>query len=258
MNHRTSLSLSLDAPQRRALLSHGVWTIDDLDPDSLDALSSLIYVPRFIKPLPSLPRRHDEVKEYFCGISSVDGLLSQLLGGVLTEICGLPGSGRTTLCLRYASLSPGTTLWIDTEGCLFPPKGVKLAVLRIHDHLQLFSLTHRIRKIVDKIDPSLIVVDSIASTMRGEAAVDSARTPLLWEFASEMKKIASERGIAVLITNHMAKVQFHGFVRTLGQSWQNIPTHCFEIKAMHERVRVLRVLKSPCLPRIEIEMMNEP
>ncbi|OHT13897.1 hypothetical protein TRFO_15773 [Tritrichomonas foetus] len=263
MEHRTALCLSLDGDQKKALLSHSIWTIDNLSDQELDDLANKIGIPKLITNNSPIPRRCEPVPSYKCGIESIDNKLSEILGGCLTEICGLPGSGRTTLCLRYAQYASqmlsnetlsGNTLWIDTEGCLFPPKGLKLAVIRIHDHLQLFSLTHRLKKIVDSINPAMIVVDSIAATMRGEASADSSRTALLWEFAKTLKIIAAERGIAVFITNHMSKIQFHGFVRTLGPSWQNVPTHCFELKSIQAGSRQLRIIKSPCLPRIDIEM----
>lgn len=254
MLHRTALCLSLDEEQKKALLSHSIWTIDNLTDESLEALSNQIQISKPIIAHSPIPCRAEDINEYRCGIESIDNQISPFLAGCLTEICGLPGSGRTTLCLRYAKeVQPGTTLWIDTEGCLYPPKGLVLSVIRIHDHLQLFALTHRIASIVESINPSLIVVDSIAATMRGEASTDSGRTSLLWEFAIVLKKIAAEKGIAVILTNHLSKLQFQSFISTLGPAWQNACTHCFEVKN-NSGGRLLRIIKSPCLPRIDISM----
>jgi predicted ATP-dependent serine protease len=169
----------------------------------------------------------------------------------VTEICGLPGTGRTTLCLRYASHHKA--LWIDTEGCLCPPEGLALCLIRIHDHLQLFALHYRLRAILDQIAPELIVIDSIAAPMRGEVSNETpTRTALLCDFGNYLKQVAADRGIAVLVTNHMSKLPFHGFVRTLGGAWGQIPTHCFETKTSGTGDRVLRVRKSPSLARTEI------
>lgn len=254
MLHRTALCLSLDEDQKKALLSHSIWTIDNLSDDSLESLAKQIEISKPIIEKSPIPIRMEKINEYRCGIDSVDNHLSSIIGGCITEISGLPGSGRTTLCLRYAKeVQPGITLWIDTEGCLYPPKGLQLAVIRIHDHLQFFALTHKIADIVEAIKPSLIVVDSIAATMRGEASTDAGRTSLLWEFAIMLKKIAAQIGIPVLITNHLSKLQFQSFVSTLGPSWQNVCTHSFEIKNLSDG-RILRVIKSPCLPRIDIQM----
>lgn len=254
MLHRTALDLSLDEDQKKAFLLHRKWTIDDLSDDSLAEISEQIEIPKPVLLQSPISRRKEDVKEYRCGIEPIDNQISPFLGGCITELCGLPGSGRTTLCFRYAKeILPEPTLWIDTEGCLYPPKGLQLPVIRIHDHLQMFALTHNIESIVETMNPSLIVIDSIAATMRGEASTDSGRTSLLWEFAITLKKIAAERGIAVIITNHLSKLQFSSFVSTLGPSWQNACTHCFEVKNTSTG-RILRVIKSPCLPRVDISM----
>lgn len=254
MIHRTANNLSLDEDQKKSLLMHDIWHVDDLDEDTIDEISKELGISKLILPNSSIPCRKETISEYRCGIDSIDNQISQFLGGVLTELCGLPGSGRTTLCFRYAKETlPGTTLWIDTEGCLYPPKGLQLSVIHIHDYLQMFALTHKIASIVESLNPSLIVVDSIAATMRGEASMDLGRTSLLWELAIALKKIASEKGIAVILTNHLSKIQFSSYISTLGPSWQNACTHCFEVKNVSGG-RVLRILKSPCLPRVDLSM----
>ncbi|KAH0794672.1 DNA repair protein RAD51 4 isoform X1 [Histomonas meleagridis] len=258
MKQRTAISLSLDKHQKTALLEHSIWSYENIPNEELDQLFSNLEIPKIIPIRPSPIQRNEDVQPFMCGINSVDSLISPFLGGCLTEICGLPGSGRTTLCLRYAQqLNPNyRTLWIDTEGCIVPPNGLSLPVIRIHDHIQFFALTHCLPAIISNVQPRLIVVDSIAATMRGEAANEAqSRTSLLWEFAKVLKRIASETGCAVLVTNHMSFMQYHGFIRTLGQSWANAPTHCFEVKKSGSGTRTLRVLKSPCLPRIDIEML---
>lgn len=256
MFHRTALSQSLDKEQKESLLSHSIWTVDDLTDESLQNLSDKLQIPNIIKSPKHILQRSEELQEYFCGIESIDIKISSYLAGCISEISGLPGSGRTTLCLRYAkSILPKNTLWIDTEGCLYPPKGLILSVIRIHDHLQIFGLTHSIQQIVDSLNPSLIVIDSIAATMRGEASTDFNRTSLLWELAKTLKVVASEKGIAVLMTNHMSKLQFQSYAPTLGASWQNVPTHSFEIRDFSGS-KIFRIVKSPCLPRMDIEMTN--
>jgi RecA/RadA recombinase len=169
----------------------------------------------------------------------------------VTEICGLPGSGRTTLCLRYASKHK--TLWIDTEGCLCPPEAVELKVVRVHDHLQLFALQYRLIDLIEKNEPEVIVVDSISAPMRGEMSNETPlRTAVLCDFGNFLKRIAAERGLAVMVTNHLSRLPFHGLVRTLGGAWGQIPTHCFETRKSNLGERVLRVRKSACLALTEI------
>lgn len=257
---RTVLSLNLDEEQKKALLKHHIALYDTLTDEELDNFTKHMEIPEIFNYKDHPIMTNTNIYTYTCGIDSVDTKISPFLGGCITEICGLPGSGRTTLCLRYAArLGPeGRTLWIDTEGCLNPPKDLKIHSLRILDHLQFFGLTYRLPAIVSEFQPNLIVVDSIAATLRGQASTEATtRTALLGDLIKVLKKIAAGSGIAVLITNHLSKQQFHGFIRTLGQSWSLAPTHCFELKKFAGS-RIIRVLKSPCIPRIDISLTEDP
>lgn len=259
MHHRTSTSLTLDYDQKAKLLRHGIWSYDLFSKSDISEICNDLEIPQILELEPLKISYRNIDSDYYCGISSIDSLISSYLGGCVSEICGMPGSGRTTFCLRYAQVlmkKNECTLWIDTEGCLVPPSGLTLKTIRIHDHLQFFALTYKLRSIVNMINPKLIVVDSIAGTMRGEASNESNRTALLWEFVNALKKIAAETGCAIFITNHLSYMQFHGMIRTLGQSLANAPTHCFEIKKSGLGSRTLRILKSPCLPKIDIELSD--
>lgn len=257
MQHRTATSLTADYDQKRALLQHGIWSYSSLSADELSSACNDLEIPHLVA-LPLRAARCESVSGAFtCGISAVDALVGPFLGGCVTEICGMPGSGRTTLCLRYAAALARRgerTLWIDTEGCLVPPRGLALPTLRVHDHVQFFALTRKLPSIVRDTAPRLIVVDSIAGSVRGAAAGDSNRTALLWELVNALKRIAAETGCAVLVTNHMSFLQFRGMTRALGQSLAHAATHCFEVRRPGIGPRVLRVLKSPCLPRIDVDM----
>ena len=251
MERRTSLSLFLDGSQKKALMKHWIWSIDNIDDAKLEELTRELDIPRIIRPEIPVLKRNPNTEEYLCGIESIDGKISRFLCGCLVEICGLPGSGRTSLCLRYAK--GRRTLWIDTEGCLMPPEGITLSVIRIHDHLQLFALIHKLPALVDRMQPELVVIDSVAAPIRGESSCENSnRTPLLAELARCLKVIAVRHGIPVLVTNHMIKTPSHGNMRTLGPAWASMPTHSFEVRKSAMGSRVLRVIKSPCLPRSEI------
>lgn len=260
MKRRTFLSLNLDIEQKKAFASHHIAMYEELTPEELSAFAQKKEIPEIFNDNGTLIQYNVNLCTYSCGIESIDAKISPYLAGCITEISGLPGSGRTTLCLRYASgLGPnGRVLWIDTEGCLNPSSGLKVHSIRILDHLQFFALTYQLPSIVEKFQPNLIVIDSIAATLRGQASEEAkTRTALLGDFIKVLKKIAVELGIAVLITNHLSKLQFHGFIRTLGQSWSLSPTHCFELRKFAGS-RIIRVIKSPCIPRIDISMTENP
>ena len=252
MRRRTGLSFFLDGPQKKALMQHWVWSVDGVDERELEKLARELDVPRIIRPPSSVLERKTGNCEYLCGIEKIDEKVSKYLAGCLVEICGLPGSGRTTLCLRYAR--GHRTLWIDTEGCLAPPEDMTLSVIRVHDHLQLFALVYKLPLLAAKMSPELIVIDSVAAPIRGESSYENSnRTPLLAELARCLKLIAARLGIPVLVTNHMIKTPGYSSTRTLGPAWASMPIHCFEVRKSSMGPRVLRVVKSPCLPKTEFE-----
>ena len=254
MNERSILSFELEEKQKEEFLKHGITEYSSLTEEQLTSFLQQLELPPIIHQIHELPTRNDQNLHFHCSITSLDETISPFLPGVITEICGLPGSGRTTLCLRYAENHK--TLWIDTEGCLIPPKIHQISVLRILDHIQFFSLIYSLPNLVSEFQPELIVIDSVAATLRGIAADDGARTALLWEFLKVLRIIAAKTGIAVLLTNHMSKLQFHGFIPTLGPSWTHAPTHNFELRRRGDE-RVLRILKSPVLPKIEIYLVSD-
>lgn len=266
MQKRTSLSFYLSPNQKSSLIDHSIWSIDSLSEDDKKYVSKKLAIGRIITPERKfiVPKNLDDDSngiEYKCGINSIDSAVSHLLKSVVTEFSGEPGAGRTSLCLKYAENLPEgkKTLWIDTEGSLVPPKGVVLNVVRPLDFVMFFAMCYQIPRIAEEMgdDLGLIVIDSIAAPLRGQSAVEiaSERTNMLWEMVKMLKSIAVERGIAVLLTNHLSMTIFHGTTRTLGNSWSHAPTHCFEIKK-HSSWRFLRVIKSPCLPKTDISFVE--
>lgn len=260
MNERTTLDFDLTEQQKQALADHYIWSYNTMPKSDQDYIVEKLSLGSFVKQQPTFLVPSDELVSYKCGYESIDSTLSPLISGVVTEICGIPGSGRTSLCLRYAeSISDSySTLWIDTEGALCIPKNLKLHVLRILDHPMLFSLTRTLPKVVDSIgNVGLIVIDSIAAPLRGQAVdMQGDRTSMLWEFVKVLKSIAVSKGIAVLITNHLTTVPFHGNTPSLGHSWSHACTHRVEIRKSNMG-RVLRILKSPCLLVNEIPFEDD-
>jgi hypothetical protein len=120
--------------------------------------------------------------------------------------------------------------------------------------MQMFALIYKLRGRVEKIHPELIVIDSIAEQLQGETSSENiSRTPLLCDLGDLLKSIAAEWDLVVLVTNHMSKLQFHGLALTLGHAWAHTSVHCIEAKKTGIGNHYLRVLKSPCIRRSEIQ-----
>lgn len=264
MKRRTALSFSLDNDQKKLLMEHKIWMFDDLSKSEKNAITNELNLGEVVEnPIRLIKRKTDNTINYRSGYETLDKYVSPYIGGVLTEICGLPGAGKTILCLKYAANLPKnkTTLWIDTEGCLYKPEGLEsIQYLRVFDPLELFSVVKKIRKYLDDSsnEIGLIVIDSLAAHLRGQTNDDVAvRTCMIWDLIKTLRTVACEYGIAVLYTNHMKYVKLKGYVRTLGDSFNHAPTHCLEIKNVSNRYRKLIILKSPCIPRTDINFLTE-
>jgi len=257
MIRRTVLSSLLSKNQKDSLVGHSIWHYEDLENEKKEVLCRRLELGSFINPSSESEKRSKSLLKYITGYESIDKYISPYLAGVVTEICGLPGVGRTTFCLKVASGLPESkeTLWIDTEGSLSLPKDLKLNHLRILDHIQFFALVHRIPSIIDSMGDKigLIVVDSVAASLRGQPAESGIeRTSILWELVKMFRKIAFEKGIAVLITNQMAAKPYFGHHRTLGESWGHAATHCLEVKRIGNSKRIIKIAKSPNIPHFDV------
>ncbi|XP_059829047.1 DNA repair protein RAD51 homolog 4 isoform X2 [Hypanus sabinus] len=155
------------------------------------------------------------------GIPSLDKLLDTgLYTGELTEFVGGPGSGKTQVCLGLATSIAcelkQKVLYIDTTGGL---SGCRL--------LQLIqSQADRMEEQVAGAHSSLkaIVVDSITAVLSpilGGHQIEGMA--LMMQLARELKTLARELAIAVIVTNYLVRDTGGGMKPALGCSWSYVP-----------------------------------
>ena len=184
-----------------------------------------------------------------CGIEEIDSQLSGHLAGFITEIVGMPGAGRTRLCVRYASVASksGNVLWFDGDGSLHVPSGTQLSYIRVSDYLELFAYAHTIGSLLSEVSPVLIVFDSIASVLRGSAKEIKTRNTVVWGLVRELKMYALQHGIAVLMTNQFTqrpdRIGKMRLERSMGFFWSTVPAHVLEIRETGGK-RELKLLES--------------
>jgi RecA/RadA recombinase len=149
------------------------------------------------------------------GISSLNSTFATSQGQV-TELAGLPGLGKTQLCIQLTASvlkTQGQVVYIDTEGSfsiqrLFQMAGTSinssdLVVYRITSVPELLSLILDLDKILKDLDRiKLIIVDSIAFLFKGISDYNQ-RSIWLNSIGIELKKISFQKNILIVLTNQM-------------------------------------------------------
>ncbi|XP_022365611.1 DNA repair protein RAD51 homolog 4 isoform X2 [Enhydra lutris kenyoni] len=186
------------------------------------------------------------------GIQSLDKLLDAgLYTGEVTEIVGGPGSGKTQVCLRVAanvaySLQQNV-LYIDSNGGLTASRILQLLQARTPDEEQQVSSASATVKVV-VVDSVTAVVSPLLGGQQREGLA------LMMQLARELKTLARDLGVAVMVTNHMTRDRDSGDLKpALGRSWSFVPSTRIlldieEGAGASGSWRRARLTKSPRLP----------
>ncbi|TRY62413.1 hypothetical protein DNTS_031823 [Danionella cerebrum] len=143
------------------------------------------------------------------GIPSLDKLMdSGLYTGEITELAGSPGSGKT----QMEALQ-------------------KIKVVRIFNVFSLLShLQNMRRKGLQKISVGggsvkVVMVDSVSAVLSSMlGGKQNEGMSLLMQVAAELKMLAKDFNLAVLVTNHVTKDEKGQPKAGLGQSWSHVPS----------------------------------
>nr|KAF6416924.1 hypothetical protein HJG59_015249 [Molossus molossus] len=189
------------------------------------------------------------------GTSYLDKLLDAgLYTGEVTEITGVPGSGKTQVCLcvaaNVAHSLQQNVLYIDSNGGLTASRILQLLQARTPDEeeqaeaLQRIQVVHAfdIFQMLDVLQDlrgavaqqvsnssgtvKVIIVDSVTAVISpllgGQQREGLA---LMMQLAQELKTLARDLGVAVLVTNHMTRDRDSGKLKpALGLSWSFVPS----------------------------------
>ncbi|XP_063002481.1 DNA repair protein RAD51 homolog 4 [Elgaria multicarinata webbii] len=230
------------------------------------------------------------------GIQSLDKLLdSGLYTGEMTELVGGPGTGKTQVCLNVAadvshSLKQDV-LYIDSTGGFTASRLLQLLERRTDDEREQVEALQRIQlvrafdayRMLDALQEFRIgVTQEIASVSRPVKVlvVDSisavicpllgSRQPdgmaLMMHLAWELKTMAKEFGMAVVLTNHVTRDASNGHLKpALGRSWSFVPSTRVLLQDSKESsgkasfCRIASLMKSPRQPvgiQVELELGN--
>ncbi len=151
------------------------------------------------------------------GISCIDSLMDGgLEPGIITEIFGEGGAGKTNLCMVFslsALLAGERVIYLDSEG--FSSERFLQLTRSAPEVLPNFSLYRigsledqeislmRVSKTLEKKKHSLVIIDSFTEHFRLEKTGDPSRYSILQKQLSLVQGIASKFTIPVLITNQI-------------------------------------------------------
>uniref|UniRef100_A0A8C0G4W7 DNA repair protein n=1 Tax=Chelonoidis abingdonii TaxID=106734 RepID=A0A8C0G4W7_CHEAB len=189
------------------------------------------------------------------GSRSLDRLLdSGLYTGEVTELTGAPGSGKTQVCLSIAVSTSHdlkqNVLYVDSTGGFTASRLLQLAQTRTGDEEEQVSALQRIQvarvfdvykmldvlqelrcsvsqQVLSSLGPvKVLVVDSVSAVicplLGGRQAEGLA---LMMQLARELKTLARELSMAVVVTNHVTRDGSSGHLKpALGRSWSFVPS----------------------------------
>ncbi len=156
------------------------------------------------------------------GCASLDRLLGGgIEAGVITNIYGAPGSGKTNFALAasVACIRQGKkVIFIDTESGLSPERFFqmknteedmkKMVILKPNDFRSQGDIIKGLEGVVAKEKAGLVVVDSMVGLYRIAAHAEKrseANQELTCQFVA-LSRIAEKFGIPVLVTNQVYAV----------------------------------------------------
>ncbi len=204
-----------------------------------------------------------EVKRVSTGSGLVDELLNGgLEKGIITNIYGESGTGKTNLCVQAAATvaeKGEKVAYIDTEGGFSPERMAQIASEKALGNVLVknpveFSeqeeVVEGLGKVVEREAIELVVVDSAVSLYRLKVNGDNASkiNQKLSKQLSELSKIARRHEIPVLITNQVYTSFDEEELELVGRDVPKYWSKCL-LKLSDGKSREIEVSKHRSLPR---------
>jgi DNA repair protein RadA len=223
-----------------------------------------------------------------CRTSS--SVLNHILGGgietgVITELIGEYGSGKTQICYNLSVLAPlseeeggldGKVCVIDTEGTFLPERIKQIAENRGYDSTEAldqvlvaraYNISHQLTiiqqlpQVIQEHDIKLVIVDSIISHFRGEYIGRGSlaeRQQKLGGALGNLLRVAEAVNVAVVLTNQVQATPAVMFgdpnKPTGGHVMAHACNHRVYIRKGRKNTRLIQVIDSPYLPEERVRI----
>lgn len=143
------------------------------------------------------------------GIGELDRVLGGgIVSGSVILVGGDPGIGKSTLMLQLSDkVKSRTILYVSGEES---QKQIKLRCERLgfaHDEFYILSETNLeiIAAVIDKLNPELVIIDSIQTIYRNEIESSPGSVSQLRESTAAIIQIAKAKNISFFIIGHITK-----------------------------------------------------
>ena len=186
------------------------------------------------------------------------GELDRVLGGGLVPgavvlLAGEPGIGKSTLLLEAAAriAERDTVLYVTGEESAAQVRLRADRIGAIRDELYLAAETDLAALVthVEKVQPKLLVVDSVQTVGSAQATGVPGGVTQVREVAANLVRLAKERGMATVLVGHVTKEGSIAGPRTLEHLVDVVLS--FE-GDRHSRLRMVRAIKNRFGPTDEV------
>ncbi|MES0326347.1 MAG: DNA repair and recombination protein RadA [Candidatus Bathyarchaeia archaeon] len=205
--------------------------------------------------------------------------------GVITELIGEFGSGKTQICYTLSVLAQrpvaegglgGRVCVIDTEGTFLPERIKQIAEARGYDAQEILSnvliaraynsdhqimLVKNLPKIAQEHDIKLVIVDSMIGHFRGEyigRATLAERQQKIAGVLGNLLRVAEAFNLSVVLTNQVQAKPDTSYGDPNrpagGHVMAHACTHRVYLRKGRQNTRLVRVIDSPYLPEEKIRI----
>ena len=198
------------------------------------------------------------------GCPQVDEMLSGGIEcGIITEIYGEGGSGKTNFCLMLAKSAVsmgGKVIYIDTEGVspermsqIFGEKENltrNIYFRRPKSFSEQYEAVIQSSKIIDELGASVIIVDSLTQFYRMERGMmDEDERGILSAMLNILMLLAREKNICVLVTNQVYTDK-DGEIKPIGgHALSHAAKTIIWLRKLHGNLREAVLIKHRSLPQ---------
>jgi len=205
-----------------------------------------------------------KVERLSTGSEPIDSLLGGgIEKGIITNVFGESGSGKTNLCVQVAAQvaeNGGKVVYIDTEKGFSPERFTQIAsdesldnmlVMEPVEFQEQMDRINALSKVVEDKSPELVVVDSLVSLYRLKATGDQIQevNQKLSQQMSELSKIARQQDIPILVTNQVYTSFDEDDIELVGRDVPRYWSKCLlKLSNLDQGIRKAEIEKHRSLP----------